>query len=357
MIYYLYYNIFDMTEKNEHFTDMINKFDELITLLSLNNYDTNDLKKSWCDNFTSFITKDDKVFKKFKKRVKDVFDNLERDEILEKLMEKIKIIEKNNIIWDNLHLIVLLNTIINDGDKHISKQLFKSIEKYQYNNEIVDKSLSLVKKKQNGNVIDNLLGDLKNKLNSKDSFNFSDIFSLTKDLSADYHEKMTKGEFNMNDIFTGMMNLVNDPSKIENEFKDFDSKLKGTPEDFINSVKDDPKLKEINNMVGETFKDGKFDPNSMIDSLSKNMGLDGDNLKKGFDTMKNVMSTILPSGDNKSESNPGMNILNNLVGGEGGSLNPLSMISSLINPEKELTKEEIKDKQKELEDFYSKLEV
>ena len=341
---------------NDHFNDMITKFDEIMTLLSLDNNNSIEFKKEWCDNFTNKIIKDEKIFKKFKKRVKDVFEHIERDEISNKLMEKIKLIEKNNIIWDNLHLIVLLNTILHDGDKHISKQLFKSIEKHQYDNEMVDKSKSIVKKKQNGNVIDNLLGDLKTKLNSKDSFNISDIFSLTKDLSADYHEKMTRGEFNINDIFTGMMNLVNDPSKIENEFKGFDDKLKGTPEEFIKSVQDDPKLKEINNMVNDTFKDGKFDPNSMIDNLSKNMGLDGDGLKKGFDTMKNVMSTILPTGENKTETNPGMNLLGNLVGGEGG-LNPLNMISGLINPEKELTKEEIKDKQKELEEFYSKLEV
>jgi len=360
-----------MNTNNEHFNDMIKKYDEINNLLNIDiSSDNLELKNDWCNNFTKYICKDEKIFKKFKKRVHDVFDNYnDNDNLLKLLKSHILKIKKNDILWDNLHLIVLLNIMINNGDKHFSKQLYKSIEKFQYGkddegNDIVNDSLSLVTNKQNNlknssdnkgkNVIDNLLGDLKNKLNTKDKFGIGDIFELTKELTSDYQTKLQNKEFSLGDVFHGIVDLVQNPQKVEDEFKGMDNKLDAKPEDFLKTVQEDPKLKDINNMMGDTLKDGKFNPMDMINNLTKNLKEeDKDNLKKGFETAKNLVGNVITN--NTAGENSGVSLLNNLTGGSG--FNPINMITDLISTKKELTKEEIQDKQKELEDFYSKLEV
>ena len=356
-----------MNNNNEHFNDMIKKYDEIHILLNINitSNDDNEKKLEWCNNFTKYLSNDDKIFKKFKKRVHDLFDTYnDKDNLVLSIRDYIKKIKKNDIFWDNLHLIVLLNTMVNNGDKHISKQLFKSIEKFQFGkddegNDIVNESLSLVSTKQNNlkkssNVIDNLLGDLKTKLNTKDKFGIGDIFELTKELTSDYQTKLQNKEFSLTDVFTGIVDLVQNPQKIEEDFKGLDTKLDAKPEDLLKSVQEDPKLKEINNMMGDSLKDGKFNPMDMISNLTKNLREeDKDNLMKGFETAKNLVGNVMTN--NSSSDNSGVNLLNNLTG--GNSFNPINMITDLISTKKELTKEEIQDKQKELEDFYSKLEV
>jgi hypothetical protein len=354
-----------MNINNEHFNDMIKKYDEIHILLKLDN-SSNILesKFKWCNDFTHFITCDDKIFKKFKKRVQDVLDNIENindNNLLLLIKNHIKTIKKNDIFWDNLHLIVLLNTMINNGDKHISKQLFKSIEKFQYGkddegNDIINDSLALVSNKQNNlknkNVIDNLLGDLKTKLNTKDKFGIGDIFELTKELTNDYQTKLQNKEFSLTDVFSGIVDLVQNPQKIEDDFKDLNTKLDAKPEDLLKSVQEDPKLKDINNMMGDTFKDGKFNPMDMINNLTKNLKEeDKNNLMKGFETAKSLVGNVITN-NSSDESN---NLLNNLTGGNG--FNPINMITDLLTTKKELSKEEIETKQKELEDFYSNLQV
>lgn len=353
-----------MNTHNEHFNDMIKKYDEIHILLKLDN-SSNDLdyKSKWCNNFTKYITNDEKIFKKFKKRVQDLLDNYNNnDKLLLSIKDYIKTIKKNDIFWDNLHLIVLLNTMVNNGDKHISKQLFKSIEKFQFGkddegNDIVNESLALVSTKENNlkksnNVIDNLLGDLKTKLNTKDKFGIGDIFELTKELTNDYQTKLQNKEFSLTDVFTGIVDLVQNPQKVEDEFKGMDNKLDAKPEDLLKSVQEDPKLKEINNLMGDTLKDGKFNPMDMINNLTKNLKPeDKDNLMKGFETAKSLVGNAISNNTSGETSN----LLSNLTGGNG--FNPINMITDLLSSKKELTKEEMAVKQKELEDFYSNLEV
>ena len=54
-----------MNTDNENFNDMIKKYDEIYILLKLDNSINDiDIKSKWCDNFTKYITNDEKIFKK-----------------------------------------------------------------------------------------------------------------------------------------------------------------------------------------------------------------------------------------------------------------------------------------------------
>ena len=165
--------------------------------------------------------------------------------------------------------------------------------------------------------------------------------------------KLQNKEFSLTDVFTGIVDLVQNPQKVEDEFKGMDSKLDAKPEDLLKTVQEDPKLKEINNLMGDTIKDGKFNPMDMINNLTKNLKPeDKDNLMKGFETAKNLVGNAIT---NNTSGETG-NLLSNLTGG-GSGFNPINMISDLLSSKKELTKEEMEVKQKELEDFYSNLQV
>lgn len=363
-----------MTDLQENLNDLCSKFTDIYSLLNINidlsntQENTNFLKTQEeiiknCGLFVNNLKDDTEVLKLFKDRnwkcfEHVVFFNNEYDEVL---FEYIKTKDINDVIWSNLQLIVLLYELTHDGSKHLIKKLYKKIKVNDKLNkpnnqtnekndvlsdDVKNKMLEDLKKmipkpnSQQGtkSVIKELLGDIREKLNEKDKFEASDIMNLTRDLSTVYQNKIQSGEMDIGNLLTGVLDLMNDPSNLSNEFSGIENKINSNPMELMQAMQD-------------TFKkEGGQNPFDILNNLSQSVPNNGSN------DMKNLMSMVNMVSQGNQNGAAGINPLSLLSGGLGGGLG--SVVGNLLEGEKQPeSEEEIKKKQEMLEEYYKNLQL
>jgi hypothetical protein len=101
------------------------------------------------------------------------------------------------------------------------------------------------------NVMKGLLGDIKGMLSGGgQNMDTQNILDLSKNLSNKYQDMIEKGVVNITDLFSGVIDLLNDPDAIGDEFNDFDAEHLPNPNDLISQMANDPSLKEAMSMMG-----------------------------------------------------------------------------------------------------------
>ena len=104
-------------------------------------------------------------------------------------------------------------------------------------------------------VMKNLLGDIKGMLNGG-NLESSNILDLSKNLSKKYETMIEKGDVNITDLFSGVVELLNNPDAIGDEFNDLDTDNLPNPDELVKQMASDPSLKEAMSMMGGMSNSG-----------------------------------------------------------------------------------------------------
>ena len=121
-------------------------------------------------------------------------------------------------------------------------------------------------------LINNLLGDIKSMLSNSNDLDSKGIVDISRDLSTKYQDMINKGDVDVGDLLTGVIDLLNNPDAINDQFGDFDGSNLPNPNQLLADMSKDPSLKEAMGMLGN-MKGGKGGmPNmSMIGNLMGSM--------------------------------------------------------------------------------------
>lgn len=217
--------------------------------------------------FLKLLREDDKILNK----------NFVINENIKKLFEK-KALDN----WNSLYLIILsyLSYLKNSlDDKKINyvgmiNKLYKKINEFE---EISSDESPRKELNDSNQIVDNLLDDIKGMIN-KDS----NIINISKNLGKKYQKDIVNGKIKFNDLVGEVMNLINDPAKINDKFKDFKS-------DNIENLNTELLVDEIKQ--DETFKDAF----NLFENLNLSKG-NGENTI--FD---NVLNMLKPKDDSIQE--------------------------------------------------------
>ena len=232
--------------------------------------------------------------------IKDALEiSEESDKLLLEMFE-----DGPNDNWQNMHLIMIsymsfqkqqntLNNIESDINyKGMIDKLVLKIEEYDIveesenseedNQDLLKdphKMLEVLKKElpkseKAPNVMNGLIGDIKNMLKGNNNMNTKNIVDISKDLSNKYQTLIDSGDVNINDLLTGVLGILNDPNALEGQFDDIDTNNLPDPNALLSEITNDPNLKEAMGMIGNN-KDGLN--MGMIGSLMANM-MSSDNL-------------------------------------------------------------------------------
>lgn len=117
------------------------------------------------------------------------------------------------------------------------------------------------------NVMKSLLGDIKGMLSSGNNIETQNILDFSKNLSDKYQNMIEKGEVNIADIFTGVIDLLNDPNAIGDEFDDINTDNLPNPNDLIQQMSSDSTLKEAMSMIGNMGLNGSGINGGMLDAM------------------------------------------------------------------------------------------
>jgi hypothetical protein len=147
-------------------------------------------------------------------------------------------------------------------------------------------------------VIKGLLGDIKGMLKSTDNMDSKSIVDISRDLSSKYQTMIESGDLDMNDLLSGVFNLLNDPDAINGEFDDIDSSKLPDPSKIISEMSNDPSLKQamgmLGGMAGKGGQNGMPDM-SMLGSMVAGMmgsGLMGDGKPSNNKADPNAPNTV-----------------------------------------------------------------
>ena len=153
--------------------------------------------------------------------------------------------------WKTFLLIILsfltIKKNINEDTEvnynYMIKKILSKIEEY---NDLLDNSDENI---NNSSVVDNLLGDIKDMLSNIDNNN---IIDLSKKLSYKYQEKIKDGQLNINDLIGGVVGLLNNPTTINDKFKDFnvDNLNNLNSEELMNEISSNTEIKDAMNLFG-----------------------------------------------------------------------------------------------------------
>lgn len=126
------------------------------------------------------------------------------------------------------------------------------------------------KNDNSSNVMKGLLGDIKGMLSGGQNLDTQNIMDLSKNLSVKYQDMIENGSVNITDLFSGVMDLLNNPDAIGEEFGDINTDNLPNPNDLINQMSSDPNLKQAMAMMGNM---GAGPSNGQMGGL--NMGMLG----------------------------------------------------------------------------------
>ena len=154
------------------------------------------------------------------------------------------------------------------------------------------------KNENSNNIMKDLLGDIKGMLSGGQNLDTQNIMDLSKDLSVKYQEMIEKGTVNISDLFTGVIDLLNNPDAIGEEFNDIDTNNLPNPNDLIQQMSSDPNLKQAISMMGNMGNTDNKDGNPMGGLNMGGLNMGGLNMGMLTAMMSGMMNTPDASNSN-----------------------------------------------------------
>jgi hypothetical protein len=180
-------------------------------------------------------------------------------EILSALIKKINVDNENN---NSLAVIDENNDDINEDN--IFEQLKEKKEFKMFNDilESITKNMDIDTSKANTSFINDIMDDIKTNINNSEGVD--DLFNSTKNIGEKYKNMFEDGKITMNDLMSGMMNIISNPKNITESIKDIDVKKLPDMNSIMNKLATEVNSNdEIKNMMNsDMFKNMKFDPNN-----------------------------------------------------------------------------------------------
>jgi hypothetical protein len=180
-------------------------------------------------------------------------------EILSALIKKINVDNENS---NSLAVIDEHNDDINEDN--IFEQLKEKKEFKMFNDilESITKNMDIDTSKANTSFINDIMDDIKTNINNSDGVD--DLFNSTKNIGEKYKNMFEDGKITMNDLMSGMMNIISNPKNITESIKDIDVKKLPDMNSIMNKLATEVNSNdEIKNMMNsDMFKNMKFDPNN-----------------------------------------------------------------------------------------------
>jgi hypothetical protein len=228
-------------------------------------------------------------------------------EILSALIKKINVESENNnslvVINDNK-----FNNDINEED--IFENIKEKKEFKMFNNvlESITKNMNIDTSSANTSFINDIMDDIKTNINNSDGVD--DLFNSTKNISEKYKNLFDDGKITMNDLMSGMINIISKPQNITDTIKDIN----------VNKL---PDMSSIMNKLASEVNTNDDLKNMMNTDMLKNMNFNSNN----------------------KEFNP-MDIISNMMGGMNNNATASKDVAPLTD-----------DQLIEMENFYSNLNI
>jgi len=210
-------------------------------------------------------------------------------EILSALIKKINVENENNN-----SLVVTNDNKFNDdiNEEDIFKNIKEKKEFSMFNNvlESITKNMNIDTSSANTSFINDIMDDIKTNINNSDGVD--DLFNSTKNISEKYKNLFDDGKITMNDLMSGMINIISKPENITNTIKDINVKKLPDINSIMNKLATEVNTNdEIKNMMNtDMLKNMKFDSNNKdfnpMDIISNMMG--------GMNNNASVSTDVVP---------------------------------------------------------------
>jgi len=214
-------------------------------------------------------------------------------EILSALIKKINIENENN------SLVVMNDNKFNDdiNEEDIFKNIKEKKEFSMFNDilESITKNMNIDTSNANTNFINDIMDDIKTNINNSDGVD--DLFNSTKNISEKYKNLFDDGKITMNDLMSGMINIISKPQNITDTIKDIDMKKLPDINSIMNKLATEVNSNDdIKNMMNtDMLKNMKFDSNNKdfnpMDIISNMMG--------GMSNNTTVSTDVVPLTDDQ----------------------------------------------------------
>lgn len=211
------------------------------------------------------------LINKLNKNNKDNADNTDNIDNTES--NSLVVVEKNNLDEDNMF-----------------EELQNNKEYKMFNNilESMAKNMDIDTSSANTNFINDIMEDIKTNINNSE--NVDDLFNSTKNISEKYKNMFEDGKLTMNDLMSGMMNIISNPKNITESIKDINVKKLPDINSIMNKLASEVNTNdELKNMINsDMFKNMKLDPNNKdfnpMDLISNMMNSETNNTTDKTDT-------------------------------------------------------------------------
>ena len=183
--------------------------------------------------------------------------------------------QKNNIEEDDM-----LDELKNNKEYKMFNNILETMTK--------NMDIDINSSSANTNFINDIMEDIKTNINNSE--NVDDLFNSTKNISEKYKNMFEDGKITMNDLMSGMMNIISNPKNITESIKDIN--VKKLPD--MNSI--------MNKLASEVNTNDEF-KNIMKSDMFKNMNFDPNN--KDFnpmDIISNMMNSETNDASNKTDT-------------------------------------------------------
>ena len=178
-------------------------------------------------------------------------------------------------------------------DSESSESEYSDTKEFNLNDpqKILDQLNNMIPKTEKStNVMNDLLGDIKGLLNKPDNISSKSIVDISKDLSSKYQTMIEKGDVNIGDLLSGVMNLLNDPESLEGHFDDINTENLPDPSKLLSEMTSDPNIKKAMDMIGSNSDNtNSLDLNNMMASMMGGNDTGGLNLN-------NMMASMMGGG-------------------------------------------------------------
>lgn len=190
------------------------------------------------------------------------------------------LIKKINIENDNA-LVVLED----NEEENLFEQLKEKKEFKMFNDilESIAKNMDIDPSTANTSFINDIMDDIKTNINKSEGVD--DLFNSTKNIGEKYKNLFEDGKITMNDLMSGMMNILSNPTNITESIKDID-------------VKKLPDMNSIMNKLATEVSSNEELKSMMNTDMLKNMNLNN----KDFNPMDIISNMMTGMTDNISDN-------------------------------------------------------
>lgn len=184
----------------------------------------------------------------------------------------------SNKNWNNLHVIVLSylsyqkqtkQVIDNVNYKGMIEKIMLKLEQFETFNEQLDNQTADIDTLKNTEdtqmIAKNILSDINAMFTASDNI---DMFEIGKQLTDKYQTMLSQGELNVENLLEGVMNILSDPTMINQQFGDqsFDN-LNIDPENMMNAMSNNPMFGNMMSMMEQMSDNSGGDASNMISSM------------------------------------------------------------------------------------------